>query len=132
MADSSPQADETLTRLRESEELYSRAFMSNPIPMTVTDGSSGRFTHVNPAFCQLVGFPRAELMGHTSEELQLWTDRTRRGQIEERIAQDDEMPLVRGFVRTKAGTDVPVLASFRMLTVAERAVVLSVLVPIRD
>ena len=121
---------ELLKRLRESEELYARAFMTNPVSMSITDATSERFTHVNAAFCTLVGFPRSEVIGRTSEQLRLWPKRERREGIVERLAGDDAMPLLRATVRTKAGVDVPILVSFRVIQAGEGQSVLSVIVPL--
>ena len=121
---------EVLARLRESEELYARAFMSNPIAMSLTSLGSGRFTHINTAFANLAGWNRSEVIGRTSDELRFWPERGNRESVGRRIEAGDDFPLVRTEMRRKDGVLVPVLASFRLLKVGIGDSVLSVLVPI--
>lgn len=130
-ADFTPSA-ETIQRLRQSEELYARAFMSNPVAMSITDSVTGRFTHINTAFAELVGYTRSEIIGKTSEQLGFWPNRRQRTRIGERIERDDEMPLAEGRIQVRGGRLVRVLVSFRLLPTAPAATVLSVLVPLPD
>jgi PAS domain S-box-containing protein len=121
---------ETVQRIRESEELYARAFMSNPVAMSITDVATARFTHINLAFADLVGFNRSEIIGRTSEQMGFWPDRSERERIGAKIARDASSPLVEGTIRTKSGASVRILASFRLLDASPAAAVLSVLVPL--
>lgn len=126
----SDRASEVMQRLRASEELYARAFMSNPVPMSMTDVTTGKFTQINSAFAALVGYHRAEILGRTSEEMGFWPDRSGREDIGRRITRDDSFPLIEATIRVKGGRDLAVLVSFRMLPIASAPAVLSVLVPL--
>jgi PAS domain S-box-containing protein len=121
--------DDFVDRLRKSEEIYARAFLGNPVAMSITNGMTGRFTEINSAFAALVGYSRSELIGRTSEELGLWPRRARREEIATGLLQGDELPLVAGRVRVKAGNEVAVLVGFRLLDIDRAPAVLSVLVP---
>ena len=123
---------ETIQRLRESEELYARAFMSNPVAMSLTDTATGRFTHVNSAFAELVGYTRSEIIGKTSEEMRFWPDRGERERVAKRIEQGDDMPLTEGQIRVKSGRTMRVLVSFRLFPTTPEPTVLSVLVPMPE
>lgn len=130
--DEAASAQELLDRIRVSEELYSRAFMSNPIAMSVTDGTTHRFTHINGAFAALAGYNRADIIGRTSEDLQFWPERGTRTHIGERIARGDDFPLVRAEIRRKDGVLVPILVSYRMLKLNGGESVLTVMVPLGE
>lgn len=106
--------------------------MSNPVAMSITDPGTGRLTHINTAFAELVGYTRAEIIGKTSQQMGFWPNRGERSRVGERIQRDDEMSLVEGQIRVKGGSSVRVLASFRLLPTTPGQVILSVLVPLPD
>src|SRR5438552_17070931 len=56
-----------------SEALMSRLFDVSPEPVTVTELDSGRMLMVNPAFIQLTGYARDELVGEGAADLGLWS-----------------------------------------------------------
>lgn len=122
--------DALLQRLRTSEELYARAFMSNPVAMSLTDVATSRFTHINTAFAELVGYTRSEILGRTSEDLRFWPERESREEVGRRIVEQDDLPLIKSSIRHRSGDLVPVLVSYRLLSVPPNPAVLSVLVPL--
>lgn len=61
-------------RLRQSEERFSKAFRASPLAITISTMAEGRYVDVNPAFLQLVGYSRDELIGRTAEELHIWVE----------------------------------------------------------
>ena len=63
----------TAEALRDSEALFSTTFHSSPIPGSITDLDSGEWVEVNEAFLGVTGYTRAEVIGHTFRELNLWT-----------------------------------------------------------
>jgi len=123
---------ELFSRLRASEELYARAFMTSPVAMSITDVKSQRFTHINLAFSALVGYARAEVLGRTSQDLGFWRGSDARATVSERLPRVENLPLRRGEIRVKDGRLVPVLAGFSLVEVAEVESVLSVLVPLPE
>ena len=56
-------------RLRESEGRFSAAFNINPDPVAVSMSDTARRIMVNPAFVEWSGYPHAELIGATIEQL---------------------------------------------------------------
>jgi PAS domain S-box-containing protein len=58
--------------LRESEEKFSKAFQSNPNGICITEMATGRYIEMNESFCRLFGYSRAEMIGHTSIEMDIW------------------------------------------------------------
>lgn len=118
-----------LQSLRASEELYSRAFFLNPIGMTVTDGQTQRFTAVNEAFLHLSGFWRSDIIGRTSDELNLWVQREIRETVTNDLQNEGSSGPHSGSMRTKSGELVPVRVHFRLVTAAGAPFVLSTFVP---
>jgi PAS domain S-box-containing protein len=60
--------------LRISEEKFQKVFQSSPVPFSITTVKEGRFLAVNAAFEQRYGYSRAEVIGHTVLELNIWED----------------------------------------------------------
>lgn len=115
--------------LGEWDELFARAFLLNPIPMTITNGETQRLTAANERFFQLTGYWRSDVIGQTSEALQLWPDRNERAPVGNALQTGGVAGPFTAGIRTRAGEVVPCEVSFRLLEVAGRSMVLSVLVP---
>ena len=67
------QANETRLRLM--------FFENSPVAVGVSRLRDGTFLDVNAAFVRLYGYAREELIGHTSDELQLWHSRNRESML---------------------------------------------------
>ncbi len=95
--------------LRESEERFRRAFISNPVPNSILSLPDGRFLNVNDAFVRTFGYAPEEAVGKTSVELGLWPDPREQAEVG-RMAREGEM--IRGYearLRAKSGRMVDVL-----------------------
>lgn len=121
--------DSATLGLGEWDELFARAFLLNPIPMTITNGETQRLTAANERFFQLTGYWRSDVIGQTSESLQLWPDRNERAPIGEALQSAGVAGPFNSGIRTKDGAVVPCAISFRLLEISGRPMVLSVLVP---
>lgn len=73
--------------LKLSEEKFSKAFNIGPNGMAITRISDGRFLDVNESFCSMFGFTKAEVIGHTSTELNMWTPENRQKIVDAQIQQ---------------------------------------------
>ncbi|MCI0390672.1 MAG: ATP-binding protein [Acidobacteria bacterium] len=96
--------------LRESEERFSKAFHSSPQPMSLATPDEGRYIDVNERWLAVSGYARAEVIGHTSMELNIWESLAARAKL---ITPLKERGLVRNLetkFRTKGG-DVRILLS---------------------
>ena len=101
----------TQQALRVSETKYNTIFQALPDPAGITKISDGRYIEVNPAFCQLVGRAREDVVGNTSVHLNIWAsdqERTRLLEAFERDGRIDKLPLV---ARRADGTHIPGLMS---------------------
>ena len=67
--------------LRESEEKFATAFRNSPDSITLIGLSDERVVEVNDGFCHATGYRREEILGHTSLELNLWSDLSERARF---------------------------------------------------
>ena len=61
-------------RQREYEERYSKVFHSSPDAIIISRLEDGVYLEVNEAWVNLSGFTRAEALGHSAQELDIWVD----------------------------------------------------------
>ncbi len=73
------QADEAL---RQSEELFAKVFNASPSGIVISRVADGQFVDLNQEACNIYGYGREDLIGHTSLELGIITNETRRKLIE--------------------------------------------------
>ncbi len=60
--------------LRLSEERFSKAFKSSPIPLAIQSLRREQYVDANEGFQELTGYSRDELIGRTPHELGIWSD----------------------------------------------------------
>ena len=60
--------------LRDSEEKFFKAFSSSGNAICISSLSDNKYIEVNDSFTRFTGYSREEVLGHTSAELNLWTD----------------------------------------------------------
>ncbi len=58
--------------LRESEDKFTRAFRATPSALVISTLAEGRYIEVNESFERTMGYLREEVIGRTSQELNIW------------------------------------------------------------
>lgn len=71
----------TEAALRLSEQKFSRAFRSSPVPIALTRFDTGVILDLNEAMEQLTGYRREEVLGRTAVEIGFWSDAAERRQL---------------------------------------------------
>jgi len=61
-----------LEELRRSEEEFATVFRASPVAITLSRLADGRYIDINPAFTEMFGWRREEVLGSTSVETGLW------------------------------------------------------------
>jgi len=64
--------NQAIKKLRDSEEKFSRAFMTSPDAVNINRLSDGMYIDVNESFLTIMGYSREEVIGKTSIELNIW------------------------------------------------------------
>ena len=117
--------------LRESEERFALLFHASPAAKGISRLADGQFLDVNEAFLRLYGYERAEIVGHTSDELGLWDSNNRSHVIRElREKKGARSFEVRG--RRKDGAVLDLLASVHVLELGGVACMVGTLVDITE
>src|SRR5580700_6524254 len=89
--------------LRQSEERFSKAFCSNPLPMTISTKADGRYLDVNDSFLALVGGERGSVVGHTMAELAIWVDPEDRITMMKRLSEQGRVIGLPAQIRASTG-----------------------------
>jgi PAS domain S-box-containing protein len=58
--------------LQRTSERFAKVFATSPVPIAVSSLAEGRYADVSPAFEQLFGWKRQEVLGRSSLEIGLW------------------------------------------------------------
>jgi PAS domain S-box-containing protein len=101
--------------LRRTEERFSKAFKSSPFPLAIQSLRQESFVDANPAFQKLTGFDLGDLIGHTSDQLRLWTDPAESATLLENLLRQMAVRNLSRRLRTKAGQLRDVLVSVELL-----------------
>jgi PAS domain S-box-containing protein len=110
--------------LRRTEERFSKAFKSSPIPLAIQSLRQESFVDANPGFEKLTGFDRGELAGHSAQELKLWTDATESAVLLENLLRQMTVRNLPRRLRTKTGQLRDVLVSVELLQLDEEPLLL--------
>jgi PAS domain S-box-containing protein len=99
----------------DTEAVLARFFDVSNEPMTLTELDTGRMISVNPAFVELTGYGRAEVVGRRATELGLWVDPKQRERFAQRVRVEhrvDDYPVL---LQTRQGERVAVQLSAAVL-----------------
>lgn len=116
---------QTEDALRQSEERFAKAFRSSPAAIVISTLDDGRFIDMNDRWLDLLGYRREELLGRTSEEIELWVDPELRIQAMAEIDGKGSFRDIEGKLRTKSGEVRDQLWSAETITVGGQRVLLS-------
>jgi len=112
--------------VRLSEEKFSKAFRSSPSVLSISSMKDGRFIDVNEGFERLSGYSRQEIIGHTSQELNLWRDPGERQTWLEEIATHGHIRDREVQFCAKSGKPVVLMLSAEIIELAGQKCLLKV------
>ncbi len=88
--------------LKQSEELFSKAFQSNPIPFSIS-GPDGAIYDLNEAWLTTMGYTREEAIGNSALKLGVWADPNQRASFVELLKKKGSINDYETQYRTKSG-----------------------------
>jgi PAS domain S-box-containing protein len=111
--------------LRESEEKFAKAFRSGPDAMAIAEFDSGRYLEINEGFERLFGYPRAEVIGHTSLELGIWKSGAERAAFLAELTAHGAVREIEIQGRNRRGEPLVYLLSAECMTLGGRKCIVS-------
>ena len=108
----------TAETLRESELRFSSIFHASPIGIGISRLADGVFLDANAALLNLFDCPRAELIGHTSRELNLWANAADRARLYAILHAEGRMQNVEFELRLRTGASRHALVSAEVIALA--------------
>lgn len=121
-----------ISRLRLSEEKFSKAFQASAALMALSYIDSGVIIDVNDAFLDTLGFTRDEVIGHTGFELDIFIDREVRSKMAKTIQVAGHIRNVEVQLRAKNGAVVEGLFAGDLLHVGDALYLLTVMTDITE
>jgi len=93
-----------ITQVKLSEEKFRRAFNNSAALMAISSVFGGQFIEVNQSFIQTTGYSREEIIGNTTESLNLLVDLEQRNLIKDKFQKDKSVRDVAVTIQTKDGS----------------------------
>lgn len=92
-------------KLRQSEEKFSKAFLSSPDSIMISTVADGRYIDVNDSFYEITGFDREEVIGRSAKEINIWKNSKDRDAFVEKIKNQGKIRNFRAPFRKKNGEE---------------------------
>jgi PAS domain S-box-containing protein len=108
---------ESEARLRESEERFSTAFRLSPLNITILRLSDARFVEANDAFVRWFGLDRDKIIGHDSQELNIWPNLEERAKFLADLRSKGSLRDVECRLRSRRGTIHTLLQSAEIIEI---------------
>ena len=93
------------------EMLSGALFDLMPVALALSRQSDGRFVRVNEKFCQMFGYLRDEMLGHTSADLRMFPDGADRKPIVQELTSQGRVRNREVVMRCKDGREIIVLTN---------------------
>ena len=77
--------------LAEREQLFRAVFNSSPVALVITRLADSRVVDVNESFVALSGYEKAEVLGRTFQEIQIWENHADRDSVLQRLTQKGQV-----------------------------------------
>jgi PAS domain S-box-containing protein len=110
--------------LRESEEKFFKAFYDNPVAITLSD-ENGRYVDVNEGCSRITGYSRDELIGHTSEELNIIDTEKRNQYLAELQKNVGSKKNLEFEIRTKSGDKRTIINRSERITLGSKDILIT-------
>ncbi len=119
-----------LTAEQEAQQRFERLFRNNPSLMALTSLPDRRFSDINDAFLQTLGYSLGDVIGKTAEELGLFVQQEQRAVIAQKVERQGHIAGLELQVRCRDGTILDGLFSGEVISSQGQQFFLTVLVDI--
>ena len=119
--------------LRKSEEKFSKAFRSSPVPMAIVDvDQNSSFLEINESFERVTGYQHDEIIGRTSTELGLYSNLRDLQESRKRLLTDGGYRNLEFCFRKKNGDSLIGLISAELIEINGRLCAIATAVDITE
>jgi len=122
----------TEAALRESEELFSKAFYSSPGPLIMTRQSDGYFLKANDAFLRAFEYERSEVIGQTVVTLNIYVESADRDRLISTLQDLGTLRQYESKARTKSGRILDLMVFVEPVTLNGEQCLLSTAYDVTD
>ena len=116
----------SVQHLRESEERYRTAFRASPDAVNINRLVDGLYIDVNQGFTRLTGWTREEVMGKTSQEINIWRNFADRQRLVQALQQEGICESLEADFLIKDGTVISAQMSAKVMMVDGVQCILSI------
>lgn len=100
-----------------SEDKFARAFKGSPDAISISEKSTGKHLEVNDGFTRLTGYSAQEVIGRTSQDLNIWGHHTDRQKLIDELDRHGRVYHHEMTVNTRFGTQILVAVSVQPLDI---------------
>jgi PAS domain S-box-containing protein len=112
-------------QLRESEELFSKAFHGSPLALCLIETNTGQFIDINPGYTALTGYSRNELFGQSWTSIGLIAQPEEQARIYERLITEKHIKEWEITISNKHGEIRDTLFTLETLEISGRSCTLA-------
>ena len=116
----------TNERVRKSEELFRKAFLTSPDSVNINRLSDGMYISINDGFTKILGYSEEEVIGKSSIELNIWADPESRNTLVNELRKQGKVENFSGVFLHKDGSTVHGLMSASLIDLEGEKHILSV------
>ncbi|MCX6306396.1 MAG: PAS domain S-box protein [Bacteroidetes bacterium] len=121
-----------ISKIKLSEEKFSKAFHFNSALMAISDFEDGRYIDVNDTFLKTLGYNRNEVLSKTSAELEILADTGAREMIIEKLKSNNSVKEIEIVVVKKNGSHITGLFSADSVYIGKDLCLLTMMVDITE
>ena len=126
----SDESDRRGVELREKEEELASIFQASPAMILITRAHDGVILEANDAFLKTFGYSRSQLLGHTAQDLHLFSNEDDAARLTQQSEHDSTDTQVGYACRTRAGESIHILLSSRNIVFQREPCLLNVAIDI--
>ncbi len=112
--------------LRESEEMFHKAFTLSPEMLTITSLEDGSYLDVNEAFTRIFGYTRDEVMGRRSQDIGHWPTPQHRARFVRKLLREGRVQNMEADFQTRDGRPCTLLLSADVVRIGGKPCLLTV------
>ncbi len=106
-------------------DVFIQAFRSNPAAIVITRARDGLILEINESCESLFGFSRDEVIGRTTQDLNLWPDKDKRRHLEEALRKTGSLRSQEVTIRNASGLPFTALVSAELMTISGEDVLIT-------